>query len=599
LFVGLSATNKEAVYDIEFLGGTSVQLDLQPGQDLSDEDVADAITAADGANGPSAVQWLLGAADALTEAEAGGGSTPSEFTLTSSNPAATPRQLGILMHDVLEDDLERDGTTVVDGDTVAFVFKTGDVTLETFKQSVAQAVAQTRQAASQFRGARVQTVSDLEAGEEMGASFEIVTIVTNRALVQEAILATMGDKLRVQQAVRLQRPEDDGRLGRIFVEGFDEYELFVVEEDAQYLRDIVGGDAAYDVRRFRGGAAIKIQLHDDEDPLPVAELERRLREVALQLDAEHYRTRETRPFPLGAGTPETGYKAFAILAVDESVLYEDKGVDVWQETFAAPLLKQARAALAKEKSLSKVVQFAPQIAGQTQNRAAFAIILALAAIVCYLWLRFGNKEFGLAAIVALVHDVSVTLGLVALSRYIAGSIVGDVLAIDAFRVDLPMIAAVLTVIGYSLNDTIVVFDRIRENRGRIGALSAKIINNSINQTLSRTLLTSITTFVVVAVLYCFGGSGVHGFSYALLIGVVVGTYSTIGIATPLLYKPRILHGVIIVIVALALVGLTFLATDNRIAELIVIAIIVVAAGVAMVKSSSAGDYAGAGRPATA
>ena len=101
-----------------------------------------------------------------------------------------------------------------------------------------------------------------------------------------------------------------------------------------------------------------------------------------------------------------------------------------------------------------------------------------------------------------------------------------------------MIAGFLTVIGYSLNDTIVVFDRIRENRGKLATLSAGIINTSINQTLSRTILTSVTTLIVLVVMYIFGGPGLRGFNFVLIVGVLVGTYSSVGIAAPLLYGAR-------------------------------------------------------------
>jgi len=97
-----------------------------------------------------------------------------------------------------------------------------------------------------------------------------------------------------------------------------------------------------------------------------------------------------------------------------------------------------------------------------------------------------------------------------------------------------MIAALLTIIGYSLNDTIVVFDRIRENRGKLSNLNPQIISNSINQTLSRTLLTSLTTFAVVLVMYIWGGAGLRGFTFAMLVGILVGTYSSIAIAAPIL-----------------------------------------------------------------
>jgi len=105
---------------------------------------------------------------------------------------------------------------------------------------------------------------------------------------------------------------------------------------------------------------------------------------------------------------------------------------------------------------------------------------------------------------------------------------------EAFKIDLPMVAAFLTVIGYSVNDTIVVFDRIRENRGKLTTISPGILNRSINQTLARTLLTSGTTLIVVIIMYVWGGQGIHAFSYALLAGVLFGTYSSIAIASPLL-----------------------------------------------------------------
>jgi SecD/SecF fusion protein len=106
--------------------------------------------------------------------------------------------------------------------------------------------------------------------------------------------------------------------------------------------------------------------------------------------------------------------------------------------------------------------------------------------------------------------------------------------IEKFQISLSIVAALLTIIGYSLNDTIVVFDRIREVKGKSPHLSREMINSSINQTLSRTLLTSLTTFFSVIILYVLGGDGIHGFAYALLIGIFVGTYSSVFIAAPIL-----------------------------------------------------------------
>ena len=584
VFVGMSTLNKEAVYDIEFLGGTGVQIDLKPGIELTDEEVTHLVTGEGAGSERSVVDWLEDAAEGLRTAQAALGSPPRHFALTSVDGSLTGDELGVLMRKTLEDDVERDGVRTVDDRTAEFESKPGALTLESFVEAVQRAADETEDAALRLRSARVQTVADLEASDDVGLSFEVVTIETNRGLVQAAILATMGDQLVVQQAIKFKTVQDEEFLREPF---------FVVKVNDKYLRDVIGGNAAFDVRRFRGGVAVQVDLDESEEAVTVTELERRLREIVLQVDADHYRSRETAIFPLGDGTAATGYKRFAILAVDEAVQFEDVGEDLWKDALAKPHAEQVNAALSSEKSLSKVIQFAPQVAGQARNRAVFSIILALAAIVVYLSLRFGTKEYGLAAIVALVHDVSITLGLVAMSRFVAGTILGDALLIDAFRVDLPMIAAILTVIGYSLNDTIVVFDRIRENRGRIGKLSAGMINNSINQTLSRTLLTSITTFLAVVILYIFGGAGLHGFSFALMIGVIVGTYSSIGIATPLLYRPQLLRNVVTVIVALALIGITHLAFSDQTFELVIPALLAIACPGAPIRSRGG---LGAGQP---
>ena len=129
----------------------------------------------------------------------------------------------------------------------------------------------------------------------------------------------------------------------------------------------------------------------------------------------------------------------------------------------------------------------------------------------------------------------ITLGAVAVSYWLA-MIPGvhEFLQIDQFKIDLPMIAAFLTLIGFSVNDTIVIFDRIREIKGKTPYLTEKMVNDAINQTLSRTILTSFTAWLVVVILYFFGGEGLHGFAFALVVGFLSGTYSTIYIATPIL-----------------------------------------------------------------
>ncbi len=171
-----------------------------------------------------------------------------------------------------------------------------------------------------------------------------------------------------------------------------------------------------------------------------------------------------------------------------------------------------------------------QIARKTQLQALGAIAASLVGIIAYIWIRFQNIAFGLAAVIALIHDVLIVLGAIAISHWVAGSL--GFLKIDEFKISLEIVAALLTVIGYSLNDTIVVFDRIREVRGKRTEITVDMINDSISQTLSRTILTSLTTFIVVFILYWFGGDAIHGFAFALVVGVIVGTYSSIFIASP-------------------------------------------------------------------
>lgn len=177
-----------------------------------------------------------------------------------------------------------------------------------------------------------------------------------------------------------------------------------------------------------------------------------------------------------------------------------------------------------------------RVAGDLRTKALAAIVVSLLGIIAYIWFRFQKVMYGLAAVIALIHDVLVTLGMIALSSMIVNYVPGlaQALMIEKFQISLPIVAALLTIIGYSLNDTIVVFDRIREVKGKSPYLTREMINASINQTLSRTLLTSLTTLFSVLVLYIIGGDGIHGFAYALLVGIIVGTYSSIFIAAPIL-----------------------------------------------------------------
>lgn len=172
------------------------------------------------------------------------------------------------------------------------------------------------------------------------------------------------------------------------------------------------------------------------------------------------------------------------------------------------------------------------VAGNTQMLAVYALTTSWLFIIIYLWIRFQGAAFGLAAVVALVHDVFIMLGAIAVSVYLSDYL--GFMGLADFKINLPIVAAFLTIIGFSVNDTIVIFDRIREVRGKNPDLTRDMINFSVNQTLSRTLLTSLTVLIVVTVLYFFGGDAIHGFAFALIVGVITGTYSSVYVAAPVL-----------------------------------------------------------------
>ena len=168
----------------------------------------------------------------------------------------------------------------------------------------------------------------------------------------------------------------------------------------------------------------------------------------------------------------------------------------------------------------------PTIADDIKSGAVYSIIFSLIVVFLYILIRFRKWQFSLGAVVALLHDVLFVIGVFSLA---------DGFLPFQLEVDQAFIAAILTVIGYSLNDTVVVFDRIRENIGSRGKQNTDSVNKSLNQTLSRTFNTSLTTFFVLLVIFLFGGEVIRGFMFALLLGVLVGTYSSLFIATPVMF----------------------------------------------------------------
>ncbi len=207
---------------------------------------------------------------------------------------------------------------------------------------------------------------------------------------------------------------------------------------------------------------------------------------------------------------------------NEYLIYVNKAVsDTQSKGIAYKIVKNIKKVFPGTNiDLRSVNVIGPKFGKTLRDEAILAIIVATIAILFYVSIRF-KVRFAIGAIIALIHDVLVTLAFVAIFH---------------FQFTLQILAAILTIIGYSLNDTIVIFDRIREKlkmtRGKLPL--NQIINTGINETLSRTLLTSLTTLFVLIVLFFFGGSVIHGFSFALIVGIISGTYSSIYIASPIL-----------------------------------------------------------------
>ena len=201
---------------------------------------------------------------------------------------------------------------------------------------------------------------------------------------------------------------------------------------------------------------------------------------------------------------------------DVLVRLAPREVKVEEGTVGDQIIKVLRGISSVEVEMRRQEFVGPQIGDELRDDGGLAMIIAMAFILIYVMARF-EYRFAIGSIIALLHDVTITLGLFALFQW---------------DFDLTVMAAVLAVIGYSLNDTIVVFDRIRENFRKVRKKTPiQVINMSLNQTISRTMMTSVTTLLVVLAMFFFGGELIHSFSLALIIGIVVGTYSSVYVAT--------------------------------------------------------------------
>lgn len=194
------------------------------------------------------------------------------------------------------------------------------------------------------------------------------------------------------------------------------------------------------------------------------------------------------------------------------------------KSFITSINDKLSADLGSVVNFRRVENVGPKVSNELLRAGLLAITLSLAAMLFYIWIRF-EWQFSLGAVIALIHDVTITVG---------------IFSFLAYEVNLSIVAAVLTIVGYSMNDTVVIFDRVRENLKKYSKMPINDISDlSTNQTLSRTLITSVTTLLALFSIYIFGGTILKGFSFAMIIGVIIGTYSSIFVATPILNYTKV------------------------------------------------------------
>ncbi|MDD5459499.1 MAG: protein translocase subunit SecD [Phycisphaerae bacterium] len=482
---GLSVffTRDQAVnnkYDIEFTGGTAAQVNLT--EPLTRQQVEDRI---------------------------------HQQGLQMDNPAIAAANVYSIGETGKQFEINTIATNVT---SVTVTFPEETPTVQQATQSIKKAEQNFR---SKLRNLQVEPAADAN-------SLVVTTSQTNKSVVSDILSQAFKD-------AAITEPVVDEVVNDAIINAFDDIlqirrNLEPQIASAEKITEQIV-DTHPELAEFIGGVMITART---EKHVAAAEIENRLNDLRFKPDTAALNWYQYTIFTPQVTVPEPNQllNEWVYVSSHPEAGFRQFTDDEWGQ-FVDNEKGKVLAAAQLETSLPRVTQIDPSVGAEAKTRALIAIVLSLFAIVTYIWVRFGNARYGLAAIAALVHDVCIALGAVTACTYIAEKPIGNALLLQDFKINLAMIAAFLTIIGYSLNDTIVVFDRIRENRKRSG-LTAQIINDSINQTLSRTIMTSFTTFVVVITMYIFGGTGLRGFTFAIGLGIAVGTYSSIAIAAPIL-----------------------------------------------------------------
>ena len=485
---------KNSKYDIEFTGGTIVQINLKEGVSLSRGDVENKIRQVDIGNN------ALAAASVYSV-----GKTGKSYEIT---------------------------TTATNKTTAAITFTESGQTVQSVTAAITKAEAQFPRRLSNLVvtpfSPRPTGGGASAAGAEAKA-FLVSTSQISPSLVKNVLAAAFPN-------AQVSEPQVDEVVNNAVKTAF-EGELEIqrnLEPQITSKNKITSelADAEPELVDFMGG--IKIQCRTAK-PTTAQELDQRMGDLRFKPDMQSLDwSVRYKIFGSDMKTmdPNQQVDSFVYVSAQPEAGLRELTEDEWTR-FVENETTKVQAATTLETSLPRVTQISPSVGAEARTRALVAIVLTLIAMLAYIWFRFGDLRFGFGAIITLFHDTCVNVGMVTACTYIAATFIGQKLLIGDFKINLAMIAAFLTLLGYSINDTIVIYDRIRENR-RKGTLTPQIINDSINDTLSRTLLTGTTTIIVVFIMYIFGGQGLRGFNFAMLFGIIEGTYSSIAISAPIL-----------------------------------------------------------------
>ena len=381
---------------------------------------------------------------------------------------------------------------------------------------------------AELRGATVLTVGESTATSE-STSFQIKVpnpvAIDDEAQVAEKLVAAVveafEEDMDIRRPVEFVGAGDRSSVGRAF------------RVDRPNLGDVLSR-AGLDVPVDEAIGGVAVVVEGIDPPISASDAEERIRRLRNQPDYADVAGRAA----LVSGLSPAGdglWSSVAVVVWDPDLTGRKIADAAWQKNYADLEWRLVSTALSRPASLEQVSSISPSVARDLASQAVLAVLLSFVGMLVYIWIRFGSLLYSVATVIGVFFNVALCLGLLAMTPWIAETGLGQALRIQDFRIDLNVVAALLIVIGYSLNDTIVILDRVRENRGKLPFATRGIINSSINQTFSRTLLTGGCTAVTPIVLFYLGGPSIQPFAYTFFVGLIAGTFSSVAIAAPLVH----------------------------------------------------------------